>query len=390
MTNPMDTLEAMLTKDLKQEGFDLIDIIPLPTRGDRMVRLKTIDEILYHFDTKEISGSFGYIVQLKPLKTQERATKNHSPINKSNLDGIYLPNGKLNCSYLFNNGELLFKTKEYALAKNIFYTLLKSGESSGLAHYWLGKCFEGENYFLDAQKHITYNPTTEAFVRLASVLVEQKKYQEATELMEKSLGLKDLNKPTKSIFHKIAANCYLKTGKTENAELHFKKALEINPTSEELLTSLGDLYCQTGKNTEAKHCYREAYAANPKNFSALSGLGNCSYEMGDKPLAHDYYLKSLELNIHQTSIIFSLIKCAYEIKSYSKAAEFVRKFADVSPVNIQVLYSLAGLEFHLGRIEESKALTLKIIELQPEHTGARELLELIAKYCGMGNLNVFN
>jgi hypothetical protein len=51
-------------------------------------------------------------------------------------------------------------------------------------------------------------------------------------------------------------------------------------------------------------------------------------------------------------------------------------------VNANLLYSLAGLQYHLGRIADARATTSRILELQPQHAGAQELMNMIQKASG--------
>jgi tetratricopeptide (TPR) repeat protein len=91
-------------------------------------------------------------------------------------------------------------------------------------------------------------------------------------------------------------------------------------------------------------------------------------------------VQSLELELNNPTAIFYLVKCAYEIKSYATASQMLLNYIQIAPVNTNLLYSLAGLQFHLGRISEAKETTLKILELQSQHAGAKELLNMIERY----------
>src|SRR5688500_13175773 len=106
MSDLRNTIQKQLDKDLRQnQSFDVVGIIPLPSSGDRMIRLQTLEEVLDDFDRGESSGLMGYVVQVRPKR---EAPAEATPSSKPSLESIYLPNGKLNHSYLLKNAEILF------------------------------------------------------------------------------------------------------------------------------------------------------------------------------------------------------------------------------------------------------------------------------------------
>src|SRR5258708_3550594 len=62
-------IQAILDKQIKQGDLDVIDIVPIPMSGDRMVRLRTLEEALDDFSHPESSEAVGYLIQVKPRRT---------------------------------------------------------------------------------------------------------------------------------------------------------------------------------------------------------------------------------------------------------------------------------------------------------------------------------
>jgi Tfp pilus assembly protein PilF len=172
----------------------------------------------------------------------------------------------------------------------------------------------------------------------------------------------------------------MRAGEMASAEKSYKKALEVDPSADEIQANLGALYLHAEKLIEAKRRFQDAFAANPKNDKALAGLGSCLLASGDQRGAHDLFAQALAINLQNSQAIFHLVKCAYEIKSYATAARIVEDYVQTSPININLLYSLAGLQFHLGRMTDSRTTCEKILELQPEHSGAKELLGMMEQF----------
>lgn len=83
-SNPADFLKQTLisktaqkaeknTDSVADDDFDIVDVVPIPMHGDRMVRLRTLEEALNDFDPSgdalddSVDGPvMGYFVQVKP------------------------------------------------------------------------------------------------------------------------------------------------------------------------------------------------------------------------------------------------------------------------------------------------------------------------------------
>lgn len=385
------SLQQSISKQLNLDGFDVIDLLPIPKRGDKLVRIKSIEEMIEEFESNHSDVSYTYLVQIrhKPLSggapnQKEDSPTLHTPVNRPRLDGVFLPNGKLNVNFLLKNAEILFKGGEYALARNIYKNILRTGECTSTALYWLGRTFESEEKLEESipyyEDSLAYLPSLETYQRLSSVLIHLMKYQEAAELLEKALHLKEIQKSGKFEIHKKIGQCWLNSRAPEKAEDHFKKALHVEPMADDVLVTLGSLYLQKSKTEESKRRYEDALTINSKNEHAHLGLGTCLYMEGDKSQAHDHFVKSLEINLNNATAIFYLVRCAYELKSYSAATRLVAEYVKTAPVNASLLYSLAGLQFHFGKLGESQQTLQNLLQLSPNHTGAMDLMKLIDRY----------
>jgi tetratricopeptide (TPR) repeat protein len=180
-------LEALLKGGISPE-FDF-DLVSVPANGDKMVRLRTLEEALDEFEG-EFGGSADaedlqrYLIQIKPRKERPPVTEISKPgaaggekrspssINES----VYLHDGTLNIEFLMQNADLLFASGEYALARNIYAKVIQEGHSSlhtSQALLATAKCFEQDDCFDGARKSyeesIAYRPCFETYQRLASL-----------------------------------------------------------------------------------------------------------------------------------------------------------------------------------------------------------------------------
>jgi tetratricopeptide (TPR) repeat protein len=384
--NATQTLQAAIKFQLTKSNLEVVGIQPIPSHTDKMVRLNTLEEMLEDLDGSEVSGSIGYLIQVKPKASAQAESEVELQAQES-TEALYLPDGKPNAPYLMHNADLLFDAGDYGLARSIYSTVLQSSDNTGKVLGRIARCFEAEGKLEEARSNyeqaITYLPSVESYQHLAAILTRQSKDHEAAEVLERAIYLKDISNSLKFEIHKSCGNSWTRAQNLEQAEMNFKKALDIAPSSDDVRSNLGTLYLQTQRFDEAKRCFRDAIASNQNNYMALTGLGSCALAEGDKVAAHDYFSQSLKIEINNPAAIFYLVRCAFEIKSYARACHILEEYIQIVPVNSSLLYSLAGLRFHLGRFSESKDTVLKILELQPQHPGAKDLLTLIQKYAGI-------
>lgn len=382
------------------------NVVSVPGGSDKMVRMRTIEEALDQLNDQlndELNGEFDggdeneilqqYIIQIKPRRTPRLSqtaaatAKTEKTQAKIANDQVYLANGALNVDFLMQNAELLFVSADYPLARNIYTQVAKVGQSgtkTSEALFGMARCFERENLLEEArakyEESIAYHPTLETYQHLSTLLLHQNKPYQAAEALERALHLKNLSAKIRYELCKAAGNSWMRANQMASAEKSYKKALEIDPSADEIQANLGALYLHAEKVVEAKRRFQDAFAANPKNDKALAGLGSCLLASGDKRGAHDLFAQALAINLQNSQAIFHLVKCAYEIKSYATAARIVEEYVQTSPININLLYSLAGLQFHLGRMTDARATCDKILELSPTHSGAKELLGMMEQF----------
>jgi tetratricopeptide (TPR) repeat protein len=290
---------------------------------------------------------------------------------------VRLADGKLNINYLITNAGILLEAGDHELARNIYRAVLATGEASGEAHLGLGKSYEAEGNIELAERHygdsVAYRASIEACQRLAALLIRRRQDQQAAKLLERAIALGPESEEAAFELHKAAGNCWLRAERFQEAERHYRGALERRPGSAAVLTNLGSLQLQMGRVDEAARSFHAALAVSCDNDRALAGLGACALARGDRRAAHDFYTKSLDLNLDNPSGIFNLVKCAYELKTHATAARILGAYVQRAPVNTNLLYSLAGLQFHLGRLDEARETVRRVLALRPDHSGALEL-----------------
>ncbi len=98
------------------------------------------------------------------------------------------------------------------------------------------------------------------------------------------------------IGHNNLGIALFKTGKVDEAMVHYQKALEINPDFAEAHNNLGNFLFQKGRVDEAMVHYQKALEINPDYAEAHYNLGNALLKTGNADEAIAHLQKALEIN----------------------------------------------------------------------------------------------
>lgn len=415
-----ERISQQLHKKVTQQGLSLsttdeVDVFPVSSLEEVAIQLRNEDEnakydyYLVQISRSKKAGSDGKRVVPPPFNLSPKASLAPAPLmmDESQMPEFSEPaptvapapiqskpanemrNGtgavavsrpdREDVQDLIENAEILFNSGETELARNIYRAILKTAESTEIAYAGLAACADRDGMIEQAIQlawdSVAFAPNQKGYQLLAQLLVQQGRDQEAAQTLNRALKqLPDLSSKEKGEYYKMIGNCQSRLGQTQEAERAYKKALECSPASDEAQSNLGSLYLEQGQVAEAKRCYQDALAANPNNDKAWVGLGLCCVTEGDKESAHDAFARSLEKNIRNSTAIFHLVKCAYEIKRYGTAEKILAQYVEVAPVSPSLLYSLAGLQFHTGKKQPALHTAKRILQMKPDHAGAKDLL----------------
>ncbi len=283
--------------------------------------------------------------------------------------------------FLMENAKLLEDNGDFELARNIYKALFKKGLLIPDSIIGIAKTLEKEKKYEEAigfyEEAIAFSSREDIFDTLASLQIKLGKDHDATKTLSHSLGLTEIDENKKFKIHKTLGNCFTRLADFSKAEYHYTRAFEVNPNSDLLQVNVGSLALQKNNLSAALEHFQKAIVLNPKNAKAFCGMGLLEAAKNNSVKAHDYFLHSAELDTTDLGVIYNLVRSAYEIKKYRPACLILEKYIRENPINTNVLYSYAGILYHMDRYEEALVQTDKIFQLNADHTGAKELKELI-------------
>lgn len=102
-------------------------------------------------------------------------------------DDLYSTDGTLNVVQLLLHAQVLYRAGEFDLARRLYFRMIRENAKPHIAFYWLGCCARKENRPEEArellEKSLKLKESIESSLQLAEVLVELKCLEEAKALL---------------------------------------------------------------------------------------------------------------------------------------------------------------------------------------------------------------
>lgn len=134
----------------------------------------------------------------------------------------------------------------------------------------------------------------------------------------------------------------------DNAELFFKKSIELNPDSSKAYYSLGSIFEEQGNYNNSIKNYKEAVKINPNYFEAFNNLGNVYGKLGKNNDAIKNHLKAIQINPTCSTTYFNLGH-TYRKKGYfTNAISCYKKVVELNPDYSNAYYSLGCVYLEQG------------------------------------------
>ncbi len=175
--------------------------------------------------------------------------------------------------------------------------------------------------------------------------------------------------------HFALGNAYRATGKTNEAIVELKRALELAPNSDEGYRRLGDAYLAAGKSDDALQAYQRAIDVNPYYWLNHNKLGMAYAQVGQNQKAMDSFRRVIELAPDSALGYENLGGVDFEAGKWNDAIVAFGKALKIEPS--EGLYSNLGTAyFYLGHVNDAVAMFQKAVALNPgDHVAVGDLAD---------------
>jgi type IV pilus assembly protein PilF len=181
--------------------------------------------------------------------------------------------------------------------------------------------------------------------------------------------------PTYAPAHTVIAVLYERIHKLPEAELHYRKAVELDPAKGAPNNNLGQFLCGTGRYAEATVYFQKA-VADPFNDSAdmaLTNEGVCQLRAGDMAAAEASFRDAIGRNPNNGDALFQLANALYLHNDAFRARAFIQRYDALGQPSAGALKLGYDIESRLGNPEGALNYSKRLRSQFPDSEQAHAL-----------------
>ncbi|SAL79843.1 tetratricopeptide repeat protein [Caballeronia peredens] len=158
------------------------------------------------------------------------------------------------------------------------------------------------------------------------------------------------------------------------AEAHYRRAIDIQPTHPEALNNLGVLLDETGRFEEAQDCYQRAILLRPDYVDALRNLAASLSDSQRWNEAEQTLRRALTVDAANVAIHLHFARVLRCMGRMADAEAALKRALIVQPDNVQACLELARTLEAIGKLAEAEAQYRKAIIVEPRRVETRVAL----------------
>jgi type IV pilus assembly protein PilF len=179
--------------------------------------------------------------------------------------------------------------------------------------------------------------------------------------------------------HTTIALAYNQIGSFDDAEEHFRRATQLNPSDGAAANAYAAFLCGRGNRwAEAQPYFRRA--AEDKDYGtpevAMTNAGMCAREAGDLAAAEENFRVALTRSPRYADALLNMLELSYQRGDNLQARAFVQRYLDVRPATAPVLLTCVNVERALNN---GAAADRCAAQLRSGFPGSPELAQLEAQ-----------
>ncbi|HTV84047.1 MAG TPA: type IV pilus biogenesis/stability protein PilW [Dyella sp.] len=176
----------------------------------------------------------------------------------------------------------------------------------------------------------------------------------------------------------VMAYVYERINDMPNAEIHYRRAVELAPTKGDTNNNLGAFLCRIGKVQESFAYFSKALAdpfyATPD--AALDNQGVCQLKLNDRVAAEASFRSAIERNPTNAGALLELANVLYMKHDYFNASAYLQRFDALgkpSPDSLKLGYDI---ETHLGDKDAAQTYSKRLMDQFPDSEQAQALNQI--------------
>ncbi len=208
-------------------------------------------------------------------------------------------------------------------------------------------------------------PDSGTLYQLSLVYLEMGELDRAIESIRKALDLS----PEDPLFHITLARFLAQDWNTQGALQHYRKAVELAPSSYSVLSQYGLELARRDLNHEAVDILNRALAVRP-NYPLLMEISRILLLLDRRVEAKPFLKQAVELAPEQPQAYYYLGRQAQSFGDYEEAARLYRSALERRPDHLEGLIRLGEVEFQQQDLAEAEDPLQKALSLEPGNVSA--------------------
>jgi len=176
------------------------------------------------------------------------------------------------------------------------------------------------------------------------------------------------------VIHRTLADTLSRTGRLDEAVVHYREGARLTPGDSEMWNNLGDTLRRQGKDGEAFDCFRKAVLTNPDNVKALGNVGSMLASRGRVEEAAPYFDKALRIRPDDLEAGIGRAEVLQATGRRDAALALYKRMLAVHGDVAEVNYNAGTLLASYGRIDEAVDCFRKAVALKPGYAKAHNNL----------------
>lgn len=175
--------------------------------------------------------------------------------------------------------------------------------------------------------------------------------------------------------HTVIAVLYEKINNLPEAEVHYRKAVELEPAKGDPNNNLGVFLCNNGKAAEAAGYFRKA-VADPFYQTpdvALTNAGVCQLRANDVAGAEASFRDAIARNPNNAEALFQFANTLYVHNDAFRARAFIQRFDALGRPTAASLKLGYDIESHLGNTDGAQTYNKRLQSQFPDSEQAHAL-----------------
>ena len=193
-------------------------------------------------------------------------------------------------------GSAYLQKGEIAKAKKVFEMIVEQVPQEASSHYQLGLIARNDKRWVEAIGHFEQSlknnrDSLQALTQLSNIHLVKGDAKAARDRVLEQIEVS----PQNPLFYNLLGRLWMQAKDVAQAEIAFKKAIELDESVQASYLNLAELYRLTNRTEEAVREYEQLVKRNPKLVSAHMVLGMIAEQQADYEKAKTHYQSTLDI-----------------------------------------------------------------------------------------------